>query len=105
MTMAVFSCIGGDLIVVAAGETRRPRRDLAPATRFMYLVPLFFYVLLAFVVGFNINYTDPGLLRPWWKYNRDISHSPFIIVLRSAHFSGLSTFTNVCLLISAYSVG
>jgi len=71
----------------------------------MYLVPLICYILLSFIVGFNINYADPSLLHPWSKYDSDISHSPFIIVLNTTHFRGLSTVINVCFLISAYTAG
>ena len=97
--------MGPDMVIVAAGEARRPRRDVAPATRFMYLMPLFLYILLSFVVGFNINYADPDLLHSWSKYNRGVSHSPFIIVLKSTFFKGLHVVINSCFLVSAYSAG
>jgi len=97
--------MGGDMVVVAAGEARFPRRDLAPATRFMYLMPLFSYVLLSIVVGFNINYADPDLFHPWSKYNTSASNSPFIIILKSTVFHSLPTVVNACFVVSAYSAG
>ena len=103
--MAVFSCMGGDMVIVAAGEAKFPRRDVAAAVRYMYLVPLCSYILLSIVVGFNINYTDPDLFRPESLYNTDVSHSPFIITLKTTRFRGLPTVINVCFLISAYSCG
>ena len=97
--------MGGEMVIVAAGEAKYPREDLARATRYMYLVPLFFYILLSLVVGFNINYGDPDLLHSWSKYDSGISHSPFIIVLKTTHFRGLPTVINACFLVSAYTAG
>jgi len=91
------------MVIVTAGEARYPRRDLAPATRFMYLMPLFFYILLSFVVGFNINYGDPDLPHPWLERNSGLS--PFIIVLKSTRFQVLPDVVNACFVISAYSAG
>jgi amino acid transporter len=95
--------MGGDMIIVAAGESKYPRRDLAPATRFIYLMPLFFYILLSFVVGFNINYGDPELPHPWLERNGGLS--PFIIVLKSTRFHVLPDLVNSFFVISAYSGG
>jgi len=101
--MAVFSCMGGDMVVVTAGEAKYPRRDLAPAIKFMYLMPLSLYILLSFAVGFNINYGDPNLAHTLSKYNNGIS--PYIIVLRSTRFKRLPHVMNACFLFSAYSAG
>lgn len=91
------------MVVVTAAEARHPRRDLARAMKFIYLVPLSFYVLLSFAVGLNINYWHPDLIRPY--SNDGKGRSPFIIALRSTGIKGLPEVVNACFLFSAYSAG
>lgn len=100
--------MGGDIVIVTAGEAKNPRRDLPPVTRFMYLVPIGFYILAAFLVGLNINFMDPDLCHPWAKPAPDgphISCSPFIIAVSHASIKFLPKFINGCILISAYTTG
>src|SRR2546430_17007175 len=81
---AMISCMGGDIVIVTAGEAKFPRKDLPAVARFMYLVPLSFYVISSFLVGLSINFTDPDLFHPSARpvYNAPaISHSPYIIVI------------------------
>ena len=86
-----------------AGEAKRPRKDLPPATRFMYWVPLSLYFLGSLCVGFNINFADPDLFQPYSLINTNASHSPFIIVVKSTAIKVLPNFLNACFLISGYS--
>lgn len=102
----MFSCIGGDIVLVCAGEARTPRKDLPPVARFMYLVPIGFYVIASFLVGLNINFMDPGLYHPWVKPSVEgpfVSGSPFIIILSHTSIQVLPKFLNACFLISAYT--
>ena len=62
---AIFTLMGGDIVIVAAGEAKWPRKDLPQAVRFMYLAPIGCYIFASFLLGFNINYTEPDLLHPW----------------------------------------
>jgi amino acid transporter len=101
--LGVFACMGGDLVIVTAGEAKRPRADLPNAARFMYLVPIGLYVLTSLLVGFNINYTDPDLARPYSTHNSAASHSPFIIVAKTTSLKIVPDFLRACFLISAYS--
>jgi amino acid transporter len=102
---AMFTLMGGDIAIVAAGEAASPRKDLPQVVRFMYLAPIGCYVLAAFLVGFNINYTEPDLFHPWAnsRHNPDVSHSPFIIVLKYTSIKVLPTFINGCFVFSAYT--
>ncbi|KAF2193405.1 hypothetical protein K469DRAFT_651793 [Zopfia rhizophila CBS 207.26] len=104
-TWAMFACLGGEMVIVTAGEAKRPRRDLAPATRFMYLLPIFFYILTAFVMGFNINYANEDLFRAFSADNKLTPHSPFYIIIRATSISVLPTVLNACFLVSAYTAG
>jgi len=108
ITLALFSCMGGDIVIVTAGEAKRPRTDLPPVTRFMYLVPIAFYILASFLVGLNINFMDPDLYHPFAKPAADalnISHSPFIIAITHTSIKALPKVLNACFLVSAYTAG
>jgi yeast amino acid transporter len=104
----MFSCMGGDIVIVTAGEAKHPRKDLPSVARFMYLVPIGFYVVASLLVGLNINFMDPGLYHPWVKPTTDgpyVSQSPFIIAVSHASINVLPQFLNACFLISAYTAG
>lgn len=101
----MFACIGADVVIVTAGEAESPRKDLPSVTRFMYLAPIGFYVLASFLLGFNINYSEPNLFHPWADadHNSKGSHSPFILVLKYTSIRVLPNFLNACFLFSAYT--
>ena len=105
MTTAMFPCMGGDLVVVTAGEARRPRVDLPAATQFMYLAPIALYIVSSFLVGLNINYNEPCLWHPWLSSNCDESFSPFILTLKYTSITVLPAILNACFLVSAYTAG
>ena len=102
---AMSTLMGGDIVIVAAGEAKSPRKDLPQAVRFMYLAPIGCYVFASFLLGFNINYTEPGLFHPWAnsQHNSNVSHSPFTIVLKYTSIKVLPTFLNGCFVFSAYT--
>ena len=101
----MFTLMGGDIVIVAAGEAKSPRKDLPQAVRFMYLAPICCYLLASFLVGFNINYTEPDLFHTWAdsQHNPNVSHSPFVIVLRYTSIKVLPNFINGCFVFSAYT--
>lgn len=95
--------MGGDLVIITAGEAESPRRDLPPATRFMYMVPIGLYIITSFLLGFNIDFMAPNLPHPWANSPTKISGSPFIIVLKNTTMGVLPGFVNGCFLFSAYT--
>jgi amino acid transporter len=99
------SCTGGELAIVAAGEARRPRTDVPAVVHFNYLVPIGFYILISFLVGFNINYLEPNLYHTWANIlsNSSVSHSPIIIIVKYTSIHVLPNFLNGCFLFSAYT--
>src|SRR5271168_1159925 len=98
-------CTGGEIAIVAAGEARYPRRDLPAVAQFMYLVPIGFYILTSFLVGFNINYLEPNLYHSWAgaNHNSSVSHFPIVIILKYTSIHILPNFLNGCFLFSAYT--
>ena len=102
-TLAMFSCMGGEIVIVTAGEAASPRRDIPQAARFMYLAPVGLYILMTFLLGLNINFLDPGLQHPWIESTSAASTSPFILVVRRAGIEVLPSVLNACFLVSAYT--
>ena len=102
---AMSTLMGGDIVIVAAGEAKSPRKDLPQAVRFMYLAPIGCYIFASFLLGFNINYTEPDLFHPWAnsQHNSNVSHSPFTIVLHYTSIKVLPTFLDGCFVFSAYT--
>jgi amino acid transporter len=95
--------MGGDIVIVAAGEAESPRRDLPPAARYMYMAPICLYILGTFLVGFNVDYLDPNLYHTWAASNGLGSHSPFILAVQKTTIKVLPGFLNGCFLFSAYT--
>ena len=108
-TLAMFQFMGGEIVLATAGEAKRPRRDLPTAARYMYLLPVGFYLIAIVLVGVNINYLDPRIIHShveWYIKPRleGIStalRSPFVIAIQNAGINGVPGFINACFLFSA----
>ena len=60
--VAGFSFQGTEMIGVAAGESKNPRRDVPRALTSVFWRIMLFYIGAMVVIGFLIPYTDPNLL-------------------------------------------
>jgi len=99
MTQAAFSFIGTEIVAIAAGEAKNPRRNLPKAIRRVYIRILLFYIGGVTIIGLLVPYTDPGL-------NLETSNaakSPFVIAINHAGIKALPSIINACLLTSAWS--
>ncbi|KAL8681430.1 MAG: hypothetical protein Q9186_002435 [Xanthomendoza sp. 1 TL-2023] len=91
-TMAMFQFMGGEMVLVTAGEAKRPMKDLPIAARYMYLLPVSFYLVAALLLGLNINYLDPRIYHSHVSYLLDArldgiqtaARSPFVVVIENA---------------------
>lgn len=110
LTTAMFQFMGGEMVLVTAAEAVSPRRDLPTAARYMYLLPVSFYIVGIFLVGLCINYLDPRLPHPHVDYYPTGSRldgittgtrSPFVIVIQTAGISGFPGFLNAAFIFSA----
>lgn len=101
VTIAIFACMGGDLVIMTAGEAADPWNDLPAVTSFVYLIPLFLYPIATFTAGANVNYGDPYLSHPWGKTSESLS--PFIIAVRTTSLHGLYYALNFFFMICAYT--
>ncbi|KAG8219965.1 amino acid permease [Butyriboletus roseoflavus] len=95
---AAFSFIGTEIVAIAAGETKNPRRNLPRAIRRVYIRVLLFYILGVFVIGLLVPYTNQQLILA-----SGTAASPFVIAIETAGIKSLPSIINACLLTSAWS--
>ncbi|KAF8559263.1 hypothetical protein OG21DRAFT_1503168 [Imleria badia] len=95
---AAFSFIGTEIVAVAAGETKNPRRNLPKAIRRVYIRILLFYILGTLVIGLLVPSTNSQLV-----INSGTAASPFVIAIETAGIKSLPSIINACLLTSAWS--
>lgn len=101
VTIAIFACMGGDQVIMTAGEAADPWNDLPAVTSFVYLIPLSLYPIATFTAGANVNYGAPDLSHPWGRTNTSLS--PFIIAVRTTSLHGLYYALNFFFMICAYT--
>ncbi|KAL8684433.1 MAG: hypothetical protein Q9224_006353 [Gallowayella concinna] len=107
--MAMFQFMGGEMVLVTAGEAKRPMKDLPIAARYMYLLPVSFYLVAALFLGLNINYLDPRIYHSHVSYILDArldgiqtaARSPFVVVIENAGIRALPGFLDACFIFSA----
>ncbi|KAL8961745.1 MAG: hypothetical protein Q9193_001743 [Seirophora villosa] len=108
-TTATFQFFGAEMVLVTAGEAKRPMRDLPIAARYMYLLPISFYLVAILFVSLNVNYLDPRIYHAHIVYDagarlegiQTAARSPFVIVIANAGIKALPGFLNACFLFSA----
>jgi amino acid transporter len=75
MTQAAFSFIGTEIVAIAAGEAKNPRRNLPKAIRRVYIRILLFYIGGTTIIGLLVPSNHPSL-----NLNTgDAAASPFVI--------------------------
>ena len=102
---ATFSYGGSEMVVVAAGETENPRRNIPKAVRRVFWRILIFYVLAIFFVGLCVSSTDPRLLNAISAGASGVAQSPFVIAIQNGGITGLPSVINAVVLTSAWSAG
>lgn len=99
MTQAAFSYIGTEIVAIAAGEAKNPRRNIPKAIRRVYIRILLFYILGTFIIGWLVPSNHPSLNLK----DKNAAASPFVIAIQTAGIKGLPSLINACLLTSAWS--
>ncbi len=102
ITLAMFSCLGADLVAMTAGEAKNPWKDVPVTMSFVYLVPLAMYPFVMFSVGANLNYADPNLAQNWIRAN-GATVSPFVIAAEQSSLHALPRCLNAFFILSAYT--
>ncbi|KAL9599700.1 MAG: hypothetical protein Q9219_003688 [cf. Caloplaca sp. 3 TL-2023] len=108
-TMAMFQFMGGEIVLVTSEEAKHPMRDLPLAARYMYLLPVSFYLVGMLLLGLNVNYLDPRIyhshisyfLEPRLQGIQTAASSPFVVVIQTAGIRALPGFLDACFLFSA----
>ncbi|KAG9106465.1 hypothetical protein FRC07_008817 [Ceratobasidium sp. 392] len=99
MTQAAFSFIGTEIVAIAAGEAKNPRRNLPKAIRRVYIRILLFYIGGTLIIGLLVPSNHPSLNLK----TGDAAASPFVIAIQTAGIKGLPSVINAALLTSAWS--
>ncbi|KAF9898466.1 hypothetical protein BX616_003995 [Lobosporangium transversale] len=98
---AGFSFQGAELVGIAAGETKNPRKNVPRAIRQVFWRIIMFYVLTMVIIGMAIPYTDNALANS----NGDIKSSPFTRVFVRAGINVGEHIMNAVILIAILSAG
>ncbi|KIX07961.1 uncharacterized protein Z518_02615 [Rhinocladiella mackenziei CBS 650.93] len=102
---ATFSYGGSEMVVVAAGETENPRRNVPKAVRRVFWRIAIFYVLAIFLVSLCVSAKDPRLLNAISSSAPGAAASPFVIAIVNGGISALPSIINAVILSSAWSAG
>jgi amino acid transporter len=121
ISAALFAFLGLELVVIAAGEAKFPRRDLPVTVRLIWRFAIVVYVSLMVLAAVNVPFDDPAL-RPFanpgyidvpaetlqifpFANNTSVNtgdRSPFIIAAKRAGFqSALPMVLNFALYLAA----
>ncbi|KAL8655628.1 MAG: hypothetical protein Q9226_002978 [Calogaya cf. arnoldii] len=94
-----------EIIVLAAGETEAPRRNIPKAARrFIYRL-LVFYILGTLVISVIVASDDDLLLQGVESGKSNAGASPFVIGIKRAGIRTLDHIINAVILTSAWSAG
>ncbi|KAL5494696.1 hypothetical protein ACEPAI_157 [Sanghuangporus weigelae] len=99
MTQAAFSFIGTEVVAIAGGEAKNPRKNISKAIKRVYIRLLLFYVCGTFVIGLIVPSTHPDLRLA----TSTAARSPFVIAIKTAGIKGLPSVINAAILTSAWS--
>ncbi|KAI8387537.1 amino acid permease/ SLC12A domain-containing protein [Blakeslea trispora] len=98
---AAFSFNGVEIVGITAGESQNPHKTVPAAVKQVFFRIVLFYILSILIIGLNIPYTDPDLLRG----SGNIAVSPFTLVFKKAGASWAADLMNAIILITMISAG
>ncbi|MDR7359231.1 amino acid permease [Paeniglutamicibacter sulfureus] len=100
--IAGFSFQGTELVGVAAGEAKNPRREVPKAIRNVFWRIMIFYIGAIFIIGCLIPFADPSLLA---SGEADVAASPFTMVFERAGIAFAASLMNAVILTAILSAG
>ena len=100
--IAGFSFQGTELVGVAAGEAKNPRREIPRAIRTVFWRIMLFYIGAIFIIGTLVSFNDPSLLA---SGEADIAASPFTLVFERAGIAFAAALMNAVILTAILSAG
>lgn len=105
MLYAAFSVSGPDLIALAAGEIKNPRRQIPRLARKVFFRIVGFYVVGVLAMGIICSSRDPRLLGALEEGSVGSAASPWVIGITNLGISGLAGFVNFLIMLSGWSCG
>ncbi|KAH7120169.1 amino acid permease-domain-containing protein, partial [Dactylonectria estremocensis] len=100
----VFTVGGPEILSVAAGEIRNPRKTIPKVAKMIIARLLFFYVIGVLAVGILCNSRDPRLMGAIESGDAGAAASPWVLGLLNLGITGfLPGFINVLILLSGWS--
>ncbi len=101
--IAGFSFQGTEMVGVAAGESKDPKKTIPIAIKQIFWRILLFYIVCIFIIGTLIAYDDPRLLQA--AATDDIALSPFTLLYEQAGFAFAASVMNAVILTAILSAG
>ncbi|RKG48724.1 amino acid permease [Acinetobacter cumulans] len=101
--IAGFSFQGTEMVGVAAGESKDPKKTIPVAIKQIFWRILLFYVVCIFIIGTLVSYDDPLLLQAATSEN--IALSPFTLLYEKAGFAFAASVMNAVILTAILSAG
>ncbi|KAI0036688.1 amino acid permease [Vararia minispora EC-137] len=99
LTQAAFAFIGTEIVAIAAGEAKNPRRNIPKAIRRVYIRILVFYIGGVIIIGLLV----PSNLEALNLSDGTAASSPFVIAIQRSGIKGYFQIINAALLSSAWS--
>lgn len=97
--IAGFSFQGTELIGLAAGESKDPRKNIPKAVKQVFWRILLFFVLSVFIISLLIPYNAPQLMQS------NIETSPFTLVFKEYGIASAASLINAVILVAILSAG
>ncbi len=101
--IAGFSFQGTEMVGVAAGESKDPKKTIPIAIKQIFWRILLFYIVCIFIIGTLIAYDDPRLLQA--ASDENIALSPFTLLYEQAGFAFAASVMNAVILTAILSAG
>lgn len=101
--IAGFSFQGTEMVGVAAGESKDPKKTIPVAIKQIFWRILLFYIVCIFIIGTLIAYNDPRLLQAAATDN--IALSRFTLLYEKAGFAFAASIMNAVILTAILSAG
>ncbi|MCO8062787.1 amino acid permease [Acinetobacter lwoffii] len=101
--IAGFSFQGTEMVGVAAGESKDPKKTIPVAIKQIFWRILLFYIVCIFIIGTLIAYNDPRLLQAAATDN--VALSPFTLLYEKAGFAFAASIMNAVILTAILSAG
>ena len=101
--IAGFSFQGTEMVGVAAGESKNPKKTIPVAIKQIFWRILLFYIVRIFIIGTLVAYDDPRLLQA--AASEDIALSPFTLLYEQAGFAFAASLMNAVILTAILSAG